>query len=148
MPGLLRGLGNLVGRYRLLFLALWIAGLAALAPLSLLPQTVPPTAIDGVELSLDKLFHLIAYGGLAGLATLVFADRRRRWVALAIVLLTGLGYEIGQRFVPGRSFGWDDLTANAVGVALGAIVGRWIAARPARRPFPRYRLPRRSASHR
>ncbi len=127
MIGLLRGLRDLVGRFRTPFFWLWIVGLVALAPLSLLPQTTPPTGIGGVELSLDKVFHFIAYGGLAGLAALVFVDPRRRWIGLGVVLLAGLGYEIGQLWAPGRSFGFDDLAANAVGVMVGGVLGRWIA---------------------
>lgn len=132
MIGLLRGLRDLVCRFRRSFFWLWIAGLVALAPLSWLPQTTPPTGIGGVELSLDKVFHFIAYGGLAGLATLIFTDRRRRWIGLAIVLLAGLGYEIGQLWAPGRSFGFDDLSANAAGVVLGGALGWWIASLPPR----------------
>lgn len=118
----------LVSRFRPFFFWLWIAGLVALAPLSLLPQTTPPTGIAGVELSLDKLFHFIAYGGLAGLAMLVFDAARKRGWAVALTFVASLAYEIGQHFVPGRSFGWDDLGANAIGVVIGVALG-WLVRR-------------------
>jgi VanZ family protein len=121
--GIALWLRDLVRRFRPFFFWLWIAGLLALAPLSWLPQTTPPTGIGGVELSLDKFFHFIAYGGLAGIAMLVFEDAPKRRIAVAVVLLAGLGYEIGQLWAPGRSFGFDDLAANAAGVALGGVLG-------------------------
>jgi len=131
MTGFALWLRGLVARFRPFFFWLWIAGLIALAPLSWLPQTTPPTAIGGVELSLDKVFHFIAYGGLAGLAMLVFEDARKRRWAVAIVLLASVGYEIGQIWAPGRSFGWDDLTANVLGWLLGVALG-WLICRTPR----------------
>ncbi|MEO8559921.1 MAG: VanZ family protein [Rhodospirillales bacterium] len=130
MIGFARWLRDLVRRFHPLFFWLWIAGLVALAPLSWLPQTTPPTGIGNVELSLDKLFHFIAYGGLAGLAMLVFEDARRRSIAVAIVLLASIVYEVGQLWAPGRSFGWDDLAANISGFVLGVALA-WLIRRSA-----------------
>ncbi len=132
MTGFALWLRALVARFRPFFFWLWIAGLVALAPVSWLPQTTPPTGIAGVELSLDKFFHFIAYGGLAGLAMLTFEDAHKRRIAVAIVLIASLGYEIGQLWAPGRSFGWDDLTANALGWLLGMGLGVLIRRAPRR----------------
>jgi VanZ family protein len=129
-------LRGVVDRFRPFFFWLWVGGLIALAPLSLLPQTTPPTAIAGIELSLDKVFHFIAYGGLAGLAMLVFDRDRRRCYALGIVLVAALAYEIGQLWVPNRSFGWDDLAANTGGYVAGLLLGRLIRRRPPALPAP------------
>jgi VanZ family protein len=131
-----RWLHALVRRFRPWFVVLWVAGLIGLAPLCLLPQTAPPTALFGIELLLDKVFHFIAYGGLAGLAVLLFGDDRRRFAALAVVLIAALGYEIGQLWVPNRSFGWDDLAANAFGFTLGTTVGNWVRSLPQPAPVP------------
>lgn len=121
---------RLVRRHPVLFRWVWAAGLVALAPLSLLPQTSPPTGIGGVELSLDQVFHVIAYGGLSGLAMLIFDRARSRNLAVAFVLLVSAGYETGQLFVPGRSFGWDDLWANLLGGLLGYGLGVVVLGRP------------------
>ena len=122
------GLRDLVAGHPLAFMVLWWVGLVALAPLSLLPSTAPPTGIGGVELSLDKLLHVVAYGGLAGIPMLAVADFRRRATAVGAVM----AYEIGQEFAPGRSFGYGDLAANLAGVALGVGAG-WLARKlPAR----------------
>lgn len=126
---LLRGL---VARHAGFFMLLWSGGLMALAPLSLLPGTAPPTGVWDIDLSLDKVFHVIAYGGLAGIPMLALADRRWRLVCAGVVLLAGFGYEIGQAYVPGRSFGYDDLLANIAGVALGVGLGAWIRRLPGR----------------
>lgn len=123
-------LRDLAVRHSTLFMLVWLGGLIALAPLSLLPGTAPPTGVWDVDLSLDKFFHVIAYGGLTGIPML--ALMRRDWLsaAVAIVLIAAFGYEIGQGYVPGRSFGYDDLIANIGGVALGVVLGAWIRRLP------------------
>jgi VanZ family protein len=123
-------LRDLAVRYSTLFMLVWLGGLIALAPLSLLPGTAPPTGVWDVDLSLDKFFHVIAYGGLTGIPMLALT--RRDWLsaAVAIVLIAAFGYEIGQGYVPGRSFGYDDLIANIGGVALGVALGVWIRRLP------------------
>ena len=89
-------LRDLAVRYSTLFMLVWAGGLIALAPLSLLPGTAPPTGVWDVELSLDKFFHVIAYGGLTGIPMLALT--RRDWLsaAVAVVLIAAFGYEIGQ----------------------------------------------------
>ena len=123
-------LRDLAVRHSTLFMLVWLGGLNALAPLSLLPGTAPPTGVWDVDLSLDKFFHVLAYGGLTGIPMLALT--RRDWLsaAVAIVLIAGFGYEIGQGYVPGRSFGYDDLIANIGGVALGVVLGVWIRRLP------------------
>ena len=122
----------MVARYSTLFMLVWLGGLIALAPLSLLPGTAPPTGIGDVDLSLDKVFHIIAYGGLTGIPMLALV--RRDWLAAAVamMLVAAFGYEIGQGYVPGRSFGYDDLIANIGGVGLGVVLGAWIRRLPRR----------------
>lgn len=123
-------LRDLVARYATFFMLIWLGGLIALAPLSLLPGTAPPTGVWDVDLSLDKFFHVIAYGGLTGIPMLALT--RRDWLsaAVAVVMIAAFGYEIGQGYVPGRSFGYDDLIANIGGVALGVALGAWIRRLP------------------
>ena len=123
-------LRDLVARHLAIFMAVWAAGLLALAPLSLLPGTAPPVGVWDIDLSFDKVLHVIAYGGATGIPMLALT--RRDWLSAAWPsCCCRLGYEIGQSFVPGRSFGYDDLLANLGGVALGVVLGVWIRRLPA-----------------
>lgn len=110
------------------FAALWALGLAVLAYASLAPQLAPPTGIGGVELRLDKFIHLGVYMCFAVWPWIIGSDVRRAWLATAIVTVLSVALEIGQAYVPGRTCSWDDLAANALGVALGIWLGRRIAA--------------------
>ena len=124
---------ELVARYSALFMAIWAAGLLALAPLSLLPGTAPPVGVWDIDLSFDKILHVIAYGGAAGIPMLALRQKQWRIAGVGVALLASLAYEIGQSFVPGRSFGYDDLLANLGGVGLGVMLGVWIRRLPAGR---------------
>jgi VanZ family protein len=123
-------LRELVASYPALFMAIWVVGLIALAPLSLLPGTAPPVGVWDIDLSFDKILHVITYGGAAGIPMLALRRKQWRLAGVGIALLTSLAYEIGQSFVPGRSFGYDDLLANLGGVALGVVLGLWIRRLP------------------
>ncbi len=91
----------------------FFAGLIAIGVVSLLPHEVlPETGIS------DKLGHFAAYGALALLAWLAYAEetiRRRAMIALVVygALLEGL-----QSFIPGRFFSVFDMIANGGGVAV------------------------------
>lgn len=43
----------------------------------------------------------------------------RRFLLLLVVFVWGVLMEIGQRYVPGRSFEYADMLANGVGIILG-----------------------------
>jgi VanZ family protein len=63
---------------------------------------------------------------------LALARRLWRSAGVGVALIASLIYEVGQNYVPGRSFGYDDLLANIGGVALGVALGIWIRRLPAR----------------
>lgn len=69
----------------------------------------------------DKVFHAIAFAGLAVLTSLWLPEVNffMIWAALT---LTGLGGEFAQNFTEQRKFCWRDALANAVGAAAGLIV--------------------------
>lgn len=85
----------------------------ALAVLSLLPQTAPPT-----DYGADKGLHFLGYSGLMLLAAISWPRPSWRWWALALVL-GGIGVEIAQGFTPTRSASLGDAVANSIGVAIG-----------------------------
>lgn len=79
----------------------------------------------------DKVGHILLYGALTASVILLLERRRHSRVVVAAVgaIIFGLGVldEIRQVGQPHRSFSLRDLTANAIGVLLGALLGMLIA---------------------
>lgn len=103
-----------------------LAALLAVAlPLGLWVGGAQPVAVGLIPPPWDKLAHAVVFAVLA--AAIGYASGLRGWrVALlgfAGALLVGAVDELHQMTLPGRSAGWDDLAADALGAALGA----WIA---------------------
>ena len=87
---------------------------------------LPPMALDG---GLDKLGHLVLFGGLSLFAVAFFG--RSRWPAVVGVLgALSACEEASQALFPARTVDVGDLAANLLGLALGA----WIATRLTRVP--------------
>jgi VanZ family protein len=91
---------------------------------------IPLSALPGPQFELvDKVWHLVAFGGLAGLlsrAIAHFGHRSRlaaREAALIAVTLGAL-LEVLQGFTHYRSADWQDLAADTLGVALAYAVLR------------------------
>ncbi len=104
----------------------WILSLALVVYLSLQPGIELP----GVFWNADKLYHMLAYGWLGGLAVWFFAPGRGRIVAFCLIPFGGI-LEWLQSFVPGREASMGDAVANALGV----FVGIWLAEAVSRRLF-------------
>jgi VanZ family protein len=67
----------------------------------------------------DKIGHFIAYFTLMFVMGLAFWNRKRElFMAFLISAAYGIAMEIGQYFVPGRSFSFLDMVANATGALL------------------------------
>ena len=85
----------------------------------------------------DKMWHLIAFGGLAGLLsrTMVYLGHgpllAAREASLSAVML-GAMLELLQSFTRYRSADWADLLADALGVALAYAVLRGLDAAAAK----------------
>lgn len=79
-----------------------------------------------MELGNDKLGHFLAYGSLAFWTLLSFYKRTfsNSPILILLVVMYGLLMELGQLFVPGRTFSWLDLLANTLGAVLGFILFR------------------------
>lgn len=119
----LRNWGRSLWRW---FAVLWLAAFVSLFFLYVLPGAAPPTAIAGVELDLDKLFHALAHGSLMAMPLAIVPDRRLAMLMAALAIASAVLFECAQLYVPGRSFGFDDMTANMVGVVIGGFLGRAI----------------------
>lgn len=98
---------------------LWIVIFAATLFGSLSTSVGPPSLFPHA----DKLFHFGAWATLSGLAFLAFAGRYNRFAIPSALLVASALIEVAQTFIPGRSGSFDDLAANALGVALGSLVG-------------------------
>lgn len=111
---------------------------------SLYPFNFGPPAPDGLQRFLtnwelytsrgDLLDNILLFlpWGLFGM--LAFGARRHALVALAQTATIGLALSIGaqvlQLWLPTRTAAIADIVANAAGIALGALIGRWITPRP------------------
>ncbi len=107
----------------------WVATVAYCAVIFFLSsrQDLPDAPVDIP--SIDKMFHFVAYGGLAGLVSWGMRQSneslapRVQWVApVLFAVLYGLSDEIHQLFVPHRAFDLWDLAADA----LGAVAAQWL----------------------
>jgi len=101
---------------------------------------IPLKSLPGPQFELvDKVWHMVAFGGLAGLLSRAFVHFGRapllaaREASLVAVALGAL-LEVLQSFTRYRSADWADLLADALGVALAYAVLRgldWAAAKGA-----------------
>ena len=113
----------------------WVS--TALVVLAILYLTIAPRPVPDNDIDipgLDKLVHVVMFGGLAIVAFIDTARRSRRsfnmptrmsvGVIVVITILFGGLVEIAQELTGlGRSADWLDFVADAVGV----IAGAWIA---------------------
>lgn len=74
----------------------------------------------------DKLHHAVAFLTLAASACFAYPGARGR--ALLALLGYGMLIELVQLFIPYRSAEWNDVAADAVGIALGAMLAAAIDA--------------------
>jgi VanZ family protein len=93
---------------------------------------VPGPQIEGN----DKVAHLCAYAPLGLLVAL--AARARGWsprtaisVGVAAALAVGIGDELHQRSVPGRTCDPEDALMDTAGGLIGAALSGWVPARVA-----------------
>ena len=108
-------------RWPRLWLALWIAGMAIGAYLSLRAGVLREPVIPHV----DKLIHALGYGVLATLACGLFAPGNARRAALLWVLLFGGLIELAQGVwaVNRLADPWD-LLANTCGIMVAVLLFR------------------------
>jgi VanZ family protein len=98
---------------------LWFISICIVIYYSLIPQVEFPINFWNA----DKLYHCAAYGWLAVLPIMGFSLRRFALPAALSMILLGVLLEIGQYYIPGRTFSLLDITANSLGVILGIILG-------------------------
>ncbi|MEN6373227.1 MAG: VanZ family protein [Smithella sp.] len=107
----------------------WCISILIVIYYSLVPQVEFPVDFWNA----DKLYHCAAYGWLAVLPMLGFANPRRAASAAFSMILLGILLEVGQYYIPGRSFSLLDITANTLGVAMGFFLGGYLKSRLTRK---------------
>jgi len=108
-----------------IILLLWGISICVVIYYSLIPQVEFPIDFWNA----DKLYHCAAYGWLAVLPILGLAKRRLAMSAALSMIILGVLMEIGQHFVPGRTFSLLDIAANSLGVVLGIFLGNYVRTR-------------------
>jgi len=97
--------------------ALWLGG-------------AQPFAIGLIPSPWDKLVHAASFGLLA--AAIGYASGFKKWAmvmtAFTGAMLVGIADEWHQMFLPGRQAGLDDLAADLIGSAMGALGLRLLQA--------------------
>lgn len=109
-------------RLRLLLLGLWIAGWGVVLHASFTPLQELPLGLS------DKAFHLAGYAAMTALSA-GFCHAPALLALLAAGTVAGsAAIEVGQSFLPYRSFELLDIAANATGAALGVAAAlAWLA---------------------
>ena len=105
-----------------------VAAVAAIGlPLGLYFGGAQPIAVGLIPEPWDKLAHAGVFAVLAACVGYASGWRGRAmwWLGFAVALAVGAIDEFHQMTLPGRAAGWDDLTADTVGAALGATSLRW-----------------------
>ena len=111
---------------------LWLGrlGIAVIVVGSLVPMPDVPSPIEHG----DKLEHLLGYFGITAWYAQLVPDRRRLALYALGFLALGVAIELLQGLTSWRSADWNDLAADAVGVAAG-----WaVALTPLRRALSWY----------
>jgi hypothetical protein len=111
---------------------LFFAQLALVIGASLLATTghLPTTLFQ--RSPLDKVGHLLVYGGLAFFAV-AFFGRRLRWHVIVCLLVLATLEELSQRALPRRTFDLGDLAMNVIGIStFGIAAGTVTRPRSAR----------------
>jgi VanZ family protein len=103
-----------------LWLAAWIAMIAAVVVGSLLPAgELPPVPFNGF----DKIQHLLGYFVLSAFAVMLFARMRTQVLCAAGLVALGIGLEVAQAaLTASREADPADALFNAVGVLAGLAI--------------------------
>ena len=114
---------NTVLHFHKFWLALGWVWIAYVIYLSLIPE---PPGMDGPWW--DKIGHSMAYAALMLWFTQLYRSRVKKcWVALGLVAL-GIAIEFAQEQTGYRHFEVADMVADALGVAIGLLLGETLFA--------------------
>jgi VanZ family protein len=101
---------------------IWVASICVVTYASLVPRIEFP--VDFWQA--DKFYHVIAYCWLSVLPIIGYSKRKLAITGSLSMIILGILLEIGQMYIPGRTFSMGDITANTLGVILGIFCGDYI----------------------
>ena len=107
---------------RKVVLALWTVSIGVVCYASLKPEVEFPVDFEGADLA----YHALSYLWLSFLPFAIFPDEQKRLLYAFLMIPLGIALEIGQGFVPGRTFSPLDMMANSSGTLLGVICGKYL----------------------
>jgi VanZ family protein len=106
------------------FFGLWTWKLLEPNPV---PEAVSEHLTGDSRFFAAKALHAGAYAFLTVLAVTLPVRGYWRWFFVGLLLLHGIGTEIGQTFVPGRTGSVRDVLIDWVGVGAGLLLWRCLA---------------------
>jgi VanZ family protein len=101
---------------------LWVISIGVVCYLSLQPEVDFPLDFERADLA----YHSLTYLWLSFLPFIIFGDGKKRLLAALLMIPLGVALEIGQSFVPGRTFSILDMVANSCGTLFGVICGKYL----------------------
>ena len=103
-------------------LFLWGVSIGIVCYLSLTPEIELPLGFKWDDL----VYHSLTYLWLSILPFLGFQGFRAATISAFLMFPLGVGLEVAQNLVPGRFFSITDMMANASGVFLGVLFGKYL----------------------
>ncbi|HEV3440684.1 MAG TPA: VanZ family protein [Gemmata sp.] len=102
----------------LIFLGLWTWKLLEPHPI---PETITQYLPLELKFWLAKSLHAGAYAFLTVLAAFLPIRRPYFWMVVAVLLLHGVGTEIGQTYIPSRHGCVRDVVIDWIGIGVGLV---------------------------
>jgi VanZ family protein len=87
-----------------------------------------PHPENSIPMFNDKLMHCSGYF-VAGISISFAFPRWAMWARASFLILYSIGIEIGQHFMPPRTFDVYDICANSMGVLLGLLLILFLTAK-------------------
>jgi VanZ family protein len=83
-----------------------------------------PKTFIGNDLNIDKIIHFLIFSILTALSLVVFVNLKKPYQILLVLLLIIFGFatENLQKFIPNRSFSYEDIKANFFGILAGFLI--------------------------
>jgi VanZ family protein len=103
----------------------WVIAIILVSSLPSIPSLKLQTANN--EIRLDYLIHFLEYGALTFFTFLAFAGEKfilgftKALILMLSILLFAVIDEYHQKLIPGRTFNYNDVISNILGVIAGVI---------------------------